>query len=312
MEFRKVVTRALAVALSVSATALVALPGVSQATHKATPTLYYVSLGDSYSVGYQPSPAPGATSGYTGYVASKLKMNLVNFGCGGATTASILDPSAVCGVGFGPPAAFNPGTVPPGQSQAQAAEAFITAHPGQIGLITVSIGGNDVTPCVAAAPGNPVNGATDPISCVLAGVSTIQTNLTTLVHGLSSAAGPTVRIVGLTYPDVLLGLWVFPTFPASASNMSLAQLSTKAFSLLINPRLLAVYTNVPDGRFVDVTAATGAYTPLTKLQNLAPYGKIPKAVAQVCKLTWYCTLGNIHANTSGYNDIGKLIKKAAK
>lgn len=63
---------------------------------------------------------------------------------------------------------------------------------------------------------------------------------------------------------------------------------------------------------MDVTKATGAYTALTKLANLAPYGKIPKAVAEVCKLTYYCSLGNIHANTLGYTDIGKLIKKALR
>jgi lysophospholipase L1-like esterase len=314
MVFRKVATRVIAVALCVSATGLVALPGISQAGHtpKSKAGMYYVSLGDSYSVGYQPSPVPGATAGYTGYVATKLKMTLVNFGCGGATTASILDPTAVCGVGFGPPAAFSPGTVPPGQSQAQAAEAFITAHSGQIGLITVSIGGNDVTPCAAASPGHPVNGQTDPVACVGAGVATIHTNLTTLVNGLSSSAGPGVRIVGLTYPDVLLGLWVYPTNPASPANLNLAKLSTAAFSLVINPALMGAYTSVPDGRFVDVTAATGAYTPLTKLKNSPGFGKIPKAVAEVCKLTWYCQLGNIHANTAGYTEIGKLIKKAAK
>jgi lysophospholipase L1-like esterase len=310
MKVRTVAARALAVTLCMSALAFVALPGVSQAAHKTKTTLYYVSLGDSYAVGYQPVPG-GATAGYTGYVATKLKMTLVNFGCGGATTASILDTTVVCGVGYGPPAATDAGTVPPGESQAQAAEAFITAHSGQIGLITVSIGGNDVTPCAAAAPGNPVNGQTDPIACVGAGVATIKTNVTTLVDGLSAAAGPSVPIVGLTYPDVLLGLWVFPTFPASASNQQLASESTLAFSLEINPTLQSAYTSVPDGRFVDVTTATGAYTPLTKLKKLAPFGKIPKAVAEVCKYTWYCSLGNIHANTLGYTEIGKLIKKAA-
>jgi lysophospholipase L1-like esterase len=311
MKVRTVAIRALAVTLCTSVLAFVALPGVSQAAHKAKTTMYYVSVGDSYSVGFQPAPVAGATPGYTGYVATKLKMTLVNFGCGGATTASILDTTVVCGVGYGPPAATDAGTVPPGESQAQAAEAFITAHPGRIGLITVSIGGNDVTSCAAAAPGHPVNGQTDPVSCVGAGVATIKTNVTTLVDGLSAAAGPSVPIVGLTYPDVLLGLWVFPTFPASASNQQLASESTLAFSLLINPALSGVYTSVPDGKFVDVTAATGAYTPLTKLKKLAPYGKIPKAVVEVCKFTWYCSLGNIHANTLGYTEIGKLIKKAA-
>jgi hypothetical protein len=276
--------------------------------------------GTSYSVGYQPLPAAlgAATLGYTGYVAKKLKMTLVNHGCGGATTDSILNFTDVCGVDnsplppYGPPAAFDPGTVPSGDSQVQAADAFIAAHPGKIGLITVSIGGNDVTPCAAATPGNLVNGQTNAIACVGAGVAAIKANVTTLVDDLSAAAGPSVPIVGLTYPNVLLGLRVYPSFLASAANQTLAGQSTAAFKVLINPALSGAYTSVPDGKFVDVTSSAGAYTALTKLANLAPYGKIPKAVVDVCKLTYYCSLGNIHAKTKGYKEIGKLIVKGLK
>jgi len=30
-------------------------------------------------------------------------------------------------------------------------------------------------------------------------------------------------------------------------------------------------------------------------------------VAQVCTLTWFCSLGNIHAQSSGYRFIGQQI-----
>ena len=56
-------------------------------------------------------------------------------------------------------------------------------------------------------------------------------------------------------------------------------------------------------------AKTGDDTPLTKLVNLAPYGKIPAAVWEVCTLTYYCSSGNIHANTKGYNFIAKLVTR---
>ncbi len=39
---------------------------------------------------------------------------------------------------------------------------------------------------------------------------------------------------------------------------------------------------------------------------------VPKAVSQVCNLTWYCQLGNIHANDAGYTLIGDLIVAADK
>jgi len=56
--------------------------------------------------------------------------------------------------GYGPAAATDAGPTVVGQTQVQAADAFIAANPGQVGLITISIGGNDVTACAAAA--NPV------------------------------------------------------------------------------------------------------------------------------------------------------------
>ena len=217
--------RVLVAGAFVSVAALVAVPGVSQAKTKAPPK-YYLSLGDSYSVGYQPVPS-GATSGYTAIVAKKLKMTLENYGCGGATTESILSFTGVCGAPntYGPPAATDRGTIPSGESQVTAADNFITAHPGQIGLVTVSIGGNDVTSC-ATAP--------NAITCVAGVVTSIQSNVTSLVNQLEShlGAGNTTPIIGLTYPDVILGDYV-----TTPPNVSLANLSTTAFSALINPAL---------------------------------------------------------------------------
>ena len=66
-------------------TAIAASPGVSSA--KAAEPLY-LSMGDSYSVGYQ-NPTLGNTTGFTGYVAGQEHLQLENFGCGGATTTSL-------------------------------------------------------------------------------------------------------------------------------------------------------------------------------------------------------------------------------
>jgi hypothetical protein len=155
-------------ALATVAAGLVALPGVARAAAAKRP--YYVSLGDSYSVGYQ--PGIGATAGYTGYVAKKLHLTLANFGCGGATTTSITD-TVGC-----------PDVLPhtagvrhyPDATQAAAAEAFLASH-----------------------------------------------------RGHRRAAVPKVRIIGLTYPDVILGEYVCPSLPATAARLSLASLSVTAF-----------------------------------------------------------------------------------
>jgi lysophospholipase L1-like esterase len=290
-------------AASVAAIGLVAIPGVSHAAKPAkTAPPYYLSLGDSYSVGYQ--PGIGATAGYTAYVAKKEKMQLENFGCGGATTSSILSAIGCLESGYGPVAATD--AVPyPTTTQEQAALAFIgaPANHGKVRLITVSIGGNDVTSCGSAA---------NPVTCVGAATTAIQTNVTHLVSDLGSAltaAGDTnAKIIGLTYPDVILGDYVFP---AGAPNITLANESVQAFDLLVNPTLKAAYTSVPQGSFVNVTqapykAATSGDDTKTTIK-LNPYGKIPASVWEICKLTYYCTLGNIHANTKGYSFIGQLI-----
>jgi len=124
--------------------------------------------------------------------------------------------------------------------------------------------------------------------------------------GPSLGCGSKVPIIGLTYPDVILGSYVYPTQPAPASTITLAKLSVTAFKSLINPTLSKAYSQA-GGVLVDVTAATGAYTSLSRTVKLKPYGTIPVPVASVCTLTWFCAKGNIHATTKGYTLIGKLV-----
>ena len=146
----------------------------------------------------------------------------------------------------------------------EAAETFIREHPGEIGLITLSIGGNDVTACADAV---------DPVACVTSAVDGISTNVPEILQRLRAAAGPETVIVGTTYPDVILGQWLDGTPEAQ----QLAALSVTAFKQLINPALAKAYADA-GGEFVDVTAATGAYGPMTELTALAPYGEIPVPV----------------------------------
>ena len=185
----------------------------------------------------------------------------------------------------------------PTQTQVAAAQAFLAAHQGHIGLVTVSIGGNDVTGCATEA---------NPLSCLAAATAGIKTDVTTLAGDLRAAAGPNVPILGLTYPDVILGSYVFPSNPPSAATVSLATVSVTAFKTLINPALAAAYASA-NGSLVDVTRATGAYRPLSQTVHTATFGTIPDSVALVCTLTWFCTRGDIHARSAGYTLIGKLI-----
>jgi lysophospholipase L1-like esterase len=273
---------------------LVALPGVSDGAK--APHLYYLSLGDSYSIGYQ--PGVGGTPGFTGYAAKHLKLQAENFGCGGATTTSMIQ-----SIGCGDPAsqdADHYSTI----TQEQAAVNFIAAHPGAVRLITISIGGNDFDGC-STAP------------CVAAAMPTMESNIESLVSSLSGALSRAsdshAWIIGLTYPDVDLGFYVYPVHPPTSADVASAQSSITAFDELINPTLSQSYHSVLQGSFVNVTTARygranlGDDTGLGITQHLARYGKVPVAVGEVCQLTYFCSQGNIHANSQGYNFIGKLI-----
>jgi hypothetical protein len=113
-----------------------------------------------------------------------------------------------------------------------------------------------------------------------------------------------VPIVGTTYPDVFLGQWVGPS-----PNQDLAKLSVVAFKELVNPELAKAYA-AAGGELVDVTAASGAYGSLAETTTrLTAYGEIPLPVAKACEYTYYCEYRDIHARTSGYRLIAKLIVK---
>jgi lysophospholipase L1-like esterase len=264
---------------------------------------FYVSLGDSYAAGYQPA-ANGhlgrtSTNGFAYQLAAEAsvhgkKLTLVNFGCAGATTSSLLHQLGCL------PERLGPGAVNyPKQTQADAATAFIAAHKADLGVITVVISGNDITSCARAASTSAV------VSCVTKALATVKANLHTLLPKLRAAAGPDVPIVGLTYPDVILGQYVSKT----ATGHTLAALSVTAFKSLINPALSAEYTAI-GATFIDVTDATGAYLPFTETTTFAPYGTVPVAVAKVCQLTFYCAFHDIHPHTDGYALIAELIRKS--
>lgn len=257
---------------------------------------YYVSVGDSYAAGYQATGAGHGKTTHNGFAdqlvaleqARGKPLTLVNFGCSGATTASLLHDAGCSAAQRAPGASsYSPKT------QAAAAEDFLQAHRSEVALVTVVIGGNDLLRCGTA---------TSPVTCVTSGLSNVTANLTGLLTGLRAAAGANVKIVGLTYPDVLLaGL-----LSSDAQIHALAAESVQAFQGLINPALKSSYTAI-GATFIDVTAATGAYGPLTATTTLAPYGTIPVPVAKMCTLTYACQYEDIHPRTSGYALIAQLI-----
>jgi lysophospholipase L1-like esterase len=285
----------ISVALAALVTIALLLADPSGASERTRPE-YDVSLGDSYGAGYQPVAGARAghdTEGFAYQVVGLAKakgydFTLRNFACDGATTATILEQDGCSLTAPGPDAVSYPA-----QPQAVAADRFIADHPGQIGLITVSIGGNDILGCAAAAIFIP---------CMTNALTSVQDNLHQLLAGLRAAAGPEVPIVGLTYPDIYLAQYL----STDPDQKKLASLSVAGFENLFNPALASAYAAV-GATFVDVTKASGAYIPLTESSPPGSHGSTPVAVTDVCALTYACRLQDVHPTDPGYALIARLI-----
>jgi len=273
---------------------VVALALPAAAVAKKAPTSYYVSVGDSYAQGYQPDGT--VNHGYTDYLYAKAMkllpgLKLVRLGCGGATTGSLINGTRPC------PNTKLYASTSKATSQLTYGARFMRSHRGQIALVTMSIGGNDVAPC-ATAPD-----ITAILNCVTTGVAEIKKNLTVIASSLRSAAGPKATIIGSTYPDVVLGQYI-----RSEQGKGLAAASVAIFRDQINPALKSAYA-AQQIRFVDATTAFGGYVPFDQTVTDAPYGVIPQAVANICTLGWYCTtqpVPDIHLKSPGYSKLADL------
>ncbi|MFD4639887.1 GDSL-type esterase/lipase family protein [Lentzea sp. NPDC058436] len=239
----------------------------------------YVSIGDSYATGYGPS---GSTESFAQIVAKESGLKLINLACNGATSADLATKPA-CGPDAG------------GKTQLDAALEALRGK--KAALVTVVIGGNDLTPC-ALVP--------DPLDCATRTVAGIQTNVAGTLTELREVA-PDVKIVGLTYPDVFLGAWVNPSFP---NGKNLAQVSVTMFQDF-NTKIAAQYGRF-GAKFADVTDSTGGYGALSELTQDPKYGQIPASVAKVCALTYFCDRTDVHPTPAGHQAIAEAVTAASR
>ncbi|USX53081.1 SGNH/GDSL hydrolase family protein [Lentzea sp. HUAS12] len=239
----------------------------------------HVSIGDSYATGFGPD---GTTESFAQIVAKESGFKLINLACNGATSADLATKPA-CGPDAG------------GKTQLDAAVEALRGK--KAALVTVVIGGNDLTPCALVQ---------DPLDCASRTVAGIQTNVAGTLTELREAA-PDVKIVGLTYPDVFLGAWVNPSFP---NGKNLAQVSVTMFKDF-NTRIAAQYARF-GAKFADVTDATGGYGALTELAQDPKYGQVPASVAKVCALTHFCDRTDVHPTPAGHQAIAEAVTAASR
>jgi lysophospholipase L1-like esterase len=283
---------------------------------------YYLALGDSLSVGIQPD-ATGTDvptdQGYPDQLASMLQrrghdLRLVKLGCSGETTVTFID-GGICTypgntqdgnsaqASSGQPAADSQAAAdsqPSADSQLAAATQFLRQHRGQVGLVTIDIGANDLNPCIALGQ------ATQIQACLTALIPQVVANLTTIMSSLRQAGGAPVQIIGMRYYDPELADWL--TGPA---GQSLAQASVGLLDTY-NGYLAGVYQQY-GADVADVFTAFDT-TDFTDQVALPGLGTLPRNVATICQLTWECVPPpqgpNEHANAAGYHLIAETFLAA--
>ncbi len=254
------------------------------------PVMYYVAMGDSLAAGV------GATQPANDYVnliyqhelTRHPNLQLLNLSCSGATTTSVLS---------GGGCSYTTG------SQLGDAEAFLRAHPGQIALLTIDIGINNVLGCMAASlgsillqpPGFGIDG-----TCIQNGMNEVSAELPQILGGLRSAY-PGLSIYGMDYYDGFLAGWLL-----GGSGQTLAQQSA-TYVVSLNTLLAQIYgangAAMADPAVLFETtnfALTGSYLGMT----------VPQNVAVICEWTLMCVEldSNIHTNDLGYAEFGRLFR----
>lgn len=258
------------ITLLVAAILAIGLVGISPVSAQVEDGGTYLALGDSVPAGTQ-QPQPFTGNGYVDALFKDLRDGygfdeLVNLSCPGDDTIEmrfgIGGGSPFGSLCYGPFAPFPPG----GTSQLDAAVDYLVAHPGEVELITITVGANDVLSCDPADP-PPVLAA-----CLAAQLGQIGANLPAIV-GTLQAVAPGIPIVAMNYYNPNLAFWV--TGPAGQEFAEQSLALTAAF----NETLEAVYdafgVPVADVETAFKTFKTGG-------------AQVPSNVRTVCLYTRMC------------------------
>jgi lysophospholipase L1-like esterase len=280
------------------AVVLLAICGALAAAVTATGTpgnaRYYVALGDSLSTGFQPTLSGQGIETRSGYVndiyaaehRSVPNLALVDFGCPGDTTTSLLTGNGNYLLARRLHCDRNPG------SQLGSAVAFLRAHhkPGEVPLITIDIGINDINHCA---------GLIEPQGCLLAGEAALKENLPRIVQRLRAAAPSGTVFAAMNLYDTYLGRSV-----ASGATEANAAAFLGAY------REANVAIAADDARAGFRTANVAGAFDTYNTATVPWHGTLaPANVVRTCSLTWSCSplpIGhNIHPDDRGYRVIAR-------
>jgi len=229
--------------------------------------------------------------GYPDQVYAALRprhpgLRLVKLGCPGETTGTMIN-GGICRY--------------PGGSQLAAAVGFLRAHRGHMFLVTVDIGANDLEDCSSRS------NVLKMLACFVTDMPGADSHLTTIMSRLRTAAGPSVRMAGMSYYLPALAQW-----RDGLAGQAIARLSER-LEVGYNESLEHVYGEY-GARVANVFGVfdTGDFGNQVTVPGL---GQVPRNVALLCRWTWACAAAprgpNQHANTAGYGVIARAVLQAA-
>jgi lysophospholipase L1-like esterase len=277
------------VALFVLASAFVGFASTSVAGASSISSAFYLDIGASASLGYQPTPSSPhgqhTDSGYADYLvaheaAKGITLQLSEIGCDGETTVTMLVGGDSC---YASP-----------NTQLDEAVDFLTTHHDDTGLVTIDLGFNDIMPCLSMEFLHR--------TCLKNRLELVREQLPIILRTLKAAAGPDVVLMGVGHYDPYLADALQGTSGeifAEESHVAIAHLE----------KILLDDYSAADVPMVDVGAAfnTDDSGPI----SLTGVGTVPDNVAEVCLLTWMCQTApygpNIHPNDAGYEAIADAI-----
>lgn len=251
---------------------------------------FYLALGGSASVGYQPTisnpkgapTAQGYANDIVSFEASRgLAVQLTQLGCPGETTTSMLYGGDHC--------------YPSGDTQLAEAIAFLQANHDDQGLVTIDLGFNNIRRCLM---GESVHEA-----CVESALDSVRADLPTIVTYLKNAAGPKVSFVGVGHYDPYLADAL-----SGPSGQALALASTGVIARL-NDALSNVYRNagIPMADVASAFEEGGVVH-----QRTDGSSAVASNATYACELTWMCQAApygpNLHPNAAGYATIASAIE----
>jgi lysophospholipase L1-like esterase len=262
--------------------------------------LQVVSLGDSLAVGVQPKLLGGGqetSQGYPRRFARALRdegrsVRLVELGCGGATSASILQGVRPCAPSRDTPYRNEDPTT----SQASYAEGLLSSTKGRRRVVLVDVGGNDVGSCFSGGRVLP--------GCIARAGAGVRENLGELLSRLREV-DRTVPIGVLTLYDPLLGLW--DDQPAARPLLAREHAT---FLRSVNGAI-ATAARRHGATLVDLAGAMDQSAPLDPVASTRP-----RAVEAICRYTWMCVSAprtpDIHLRKDGYELAGRTALSALR